>query len=111
MVSLAASRACTKSQDWLDDLIVYLRSNRDHARQRLSSDVLGIRLFDHEATYLSWLDCREMPAPDPYRHFLKAGVALSNGKDFGAPGFLRMNLGCPRSTLDTALDRMAAALG
>jgi cystathionine beta-lyase len=38
-------------------------------------------------------------------------VGLSDGAAFGAPGFLRLNFGCPRATLDQALERMARALG
>ena len=44
------------------------------------------------------------------KFFEAAGVGLSDGKDFGLPGFVRLNFGCPRATLDEALKRMAAAL-
>jgi cystathionine beta-lyase len=33
-------------------------------------------------------------------------LGLSEGADFGAPGWLRLNFGCPRSTLDEALHRL-----
>jgi Bifunctional PLP-dependent enzyme with beta-cystathionase and maltose regulon repressor activities len=68
-----------------------------------------------EATYLAWIDCREMMAErgvtDPAAFFEAAGVGLSDGTFFGAPGFVRLNFGCPRATLDAALARMAHALG
>ena len=68
-----------------------------------------------EATYLAWIDCREMMAArgvdDPAAFFEAAGVGLSDGAAFGAPGFVRLNFGCPRATLDEALARMARALG
>jgi len=46
----------------------------------------------------------------PFSFFEDAGVGLSNGKDFGAPGFLRLNLGCTYSLLELAVARMKAAV-
>ena len=63
-----------------------------------------------EGTYLGWIDTTAAQLNDPYQFFLQAGVALSNGKDFGDSKFVRINLGCQRALLDKALDRMAAAL-
>jgi cystathionine beta-lyase len=67
-----------------------------------------------EATYLAWLDCRaSAAAADPHRFFLdRARVALNPGPDFGPPGagFVRLNFGCPRSTLEEGLARMATSL-
>ena len=70
-----------------------------------------------EATYLAWIDCREWLAArglkDAQQAFEAAGVGLSNGRDFApgeeGAGFVRLNFGCPRSTLDAALERMARA--
>ena len=74
----------------------------------------GLSMTRPEATYLAWIDCREMMAArgvaDPAAFFEAAGVGLSDGSAFGAPGFLRLNFGCPRATLDAALARMAHAL-
>jgi cystathionine beta-lyase len=67
-----------------------------------------------EATYLAWLDCRDLRIPgNPFQFFLKeARVALNDGNDFGkgGEGFVRLNFACPRKTLAEALDRMAAAV-
>jgi cystathionine beta-lyase len=67
-----------------------------------------------EATYLAWLDCREAGIPgNPFRYFLKqAKVALNDGIEFGkgGEGFVRLNFGCPRDTLEEALQRMEQAL-
>jgi cysteine-S-conjugate beta-lyase len=38
-------------------------------------------------------------------------VGLSGGADFGLPGFVRLNFGCPRALLGEALRRMRVALG
>ena len=69
-----------------------------------------------EATYLAWLDVRGLERRGldgraAARACLDAGLALSPGADFGAPGFLRLNFGCPRSTLQEALRRLQRALG
>jgi cystathionine beta-lyase len=74
----------------------------------------GLTTTRPEATYLAWVDCRAMMAArgvsDPAAFFEAAGVGLSDGAAFGAPGFVRLNFGCPRATLDEALARMARAL-
>lgn len=62
-----------------------------------------------EATYLAWIDVRELGLANPAAHFEAHGLGLSDGADFGAPGWLRLNFGCPRSTLDEALKRFSNA--
>ena len=59
-----------------------------------------------EATYLAWIDASGLGVPDPYQYFLKRGVALSPGAQFGAPGFVRLNFGTQRAVLKKALQRM-----
>jgi cystathionine beta-lyase len=107
---IATRAAYRHGATWLSEVLVHLRAHRDHLHARLRRDLPAIRHFRHEATYLAWLDCRDLGLADPFAHFLAAGVALSDGAEFGAPGFLRLNLGCHRSVLDQALDRMAGVL-
>ena len=70
----------------------------------------GLSITHVEATYLAWIDARDMGIADPACFFEESGVGLSNGVEFGAPGYLRLNFGCPRSLLSEALNRMADAL-
>jgi ABC-type transport system involved in multi-copper enzyme maturation permease subunit len=73
----------------------------------------GVRMAAPEGTYLGWLDCTGagIPGGDPFTFFLeRARVALNDGAAFAAPGFVRLNFGCPRATLTAALDRMREAL-
>ncbi|HSQ41029.1 MAG TPA: hypothetical protein VLM37_01975, partial [Fibrobacteraceae bacterium] len=63
-----------------------------------------------EATYLAWIDARNLGIAEPSQFFEKAGVGLSNGDDFGAHGFLRLNFGCSQKLLCKALDRMHLAI-
>ena len=62
------------------------------------------------ATYLAWLDVRELHLETPAKFFEDAGVGLSNGIDFGAPGFLRLNFGCPPSVLEEGLIRLGRGI-
>jgi cystathionine beta-lyase len=111
----AALAAYRDGQPWLDELLRYLETNRDLVVEFARSRMRGVRMAPPEATYLAWLDCREveLPGDDPYSFFLEqARVALNDGKAFGrgGQGFVRLNFGCPRATLTQALERMAAAL-
>ena len=104
--TLAAYR---DGEPWRHALLRVLRANRDTVERRLGA-LPGLRVTHAEATYLSWIDCRDSGLPDPVRFFEAAGVGLYDGADFGAPGFLRLNFGCPPALLDVALGRMEAAL-
>ena len=52
----------------------------------------------------------ELNLPQPVAHFESHGLALSNGADFDAPGFVRLNFGCPLSTLEEGLRRFGNAV-
>ncbi len=105
----AALAAYRHGEPWLKELLVYLRRNRDQVEERLNR-LHGISCLHVEATYLAWLDVRSLGLENPKRFFEDAGVGLSDGRDFGGEGFLRLNFGCPRSMLDEALGRMEAAV-
>jgi len=106
----AAEAAYREGGPWHTALLDYLRGNRDLV-ERVVMEQLGPLTTTHvEATYLAWLDARGLGLPDPARTFREAGVALSDGADFGAPGWLRLNFACPRSTLHEALARMKRAV-
>ena len=111
---VAALAAYREGQEWLDELLVYLEANRDLLVQYVSEQMPGIRMGKPEATYLAWLDCRQAGIPgNPHKFFLEqAKVAVNDGVTFGrgGEGFVRLNFGCPRSTLLEALDKMRAAL-
>lgn len=105
-----AEAAFSKGEEWRQSLLEYLRANRDYALSRIG-EMPGLTPYSPSATYLLWMDARELPADNPHRFFEENGVGLSDGYDFGAPGFLRLNLGCSRSLLEQALDRMERACG
>lgn len=103
-----AEIAYREGREWRQSLLEYLRGNRDFAMARLKN-MAGLLPYSPEATYLLWIDARQLPVEHPHRFFEDNGVGLSDGADFGAPGFLRLNLGCSRSLLGQALDRMERA--
>jgi len=105
----AALAAYNDSEDWRLELIDYLRINRDLVEAFIDATP-RISMNHVEATYLAWIDARELGVSNIYAFFEQAGVGLSNGADFGAPGFVRLNFGCPRATLVLALNRMAEAI-
>jgi len=106
----AAEAAYRDGGPWLTELLEYLRGNRDLVERFVSVELPGMSTTHVEATYLAWLDVRGLGFADPARAFREAGVALSDGIDFGAPGYLRLNFACPRSTLEEALERMRRAV-
>ncbi|UCD66278.1 MAG: hypothetical protein JSW69_01215, partial [Deltaproteobacteria bacterium] len=63
-----------------------------------------------EATYLAWIDTRNLGEISPGRFFESFGVGLSEGSEFGSPGFVRLNFGCRRSLLQEALKRIKRAI-
>lgn len=101
----AAYRDCT---EWHHELIAYLAGNRDLLEAAVNA-IPGIKMSHVEATYLAWIDVRSLGLAQAAAHFEAHGLGLSDGADFGAPGWLRLNFGCPRSTLEEALRRFKQA--
>jgi cystathionine beta-lyase len=110
----AAQAAYQAGTPWLEDLMVYLQDNRDHLKRTIDKEIPGIKMVSPEGTYLAWLDCRQAGIKEsPYDFFLKnAGIAFNNGDAFGTggKGFVRLNFGCTKATLNEALNRMKTAL-
>ena len=94
---------------WREALMDYLRGNRDLVLRRIGN-LPGLSITPVEATYLAWIDARNLGVSDPAGFFERAGVGLSDGAPFGAPGFVRLNFGCPRSLLEEGLTRMERAV-
>jgi cystathionine beta-lyase len=116
---IAAQAAFSGECDqWLSALRLYLTDNRDYLVSFVQREINGMRVTVPDATYLAWLDCRELIRQgkidgSPFDFFIsKAKVALHSGADYGpgGEGFVRLNFGCPRSTLMQALERMKKAV-
>lgn len=109
VLGLVATEAAYRHGDaWRQALLDYLRGNATRVLEAVHG-IAGLSMTPVEATYLAWLDCRALQIDNPMRHFAEHGVVMSDGRDFGAPGFLRLNFGCGRSVLDEALRRITVA--
>ena len=74
-----------------------------------------LQLVEPEGTYLVWIDCRKLGlSPKDRQHLIvnKAKLWLDEGKLFGKSGedFERINIACPRSTLERALIQLEKAI-
>ncbi|WP_216870831.1 MalY/PatB family protein [Modestobacter excelsi] len=111
---LASTAAYTAGEEWLDDVLTYLDSNRRLLAELLAEQLPQVRYTPPEGTYLAWLDGRELGVEGSLGEFFlrEAGVALVDGPECGAPGagHVRLNLATPRPVLRTIVARMAAVV-
>jgi cystathionine beta-lyase len=110
MAGLAAAEAVYKhGEPWRLKLLDYLRTNRALLERFFTDQEPRIKYITGEATYLAWLDVKELKLENPVQFFIKNGVALTDGAEFGQKGFLRLNFGCTYALLDEALNRIKKA--
>lgn len=114
--ALAATRAAYSDCDaWLDGLIAYLAGSRDLVMDYVKEHMPRIRVTPLEATYLMWLDCSALglSQEELMERILAAHVKVNDGLFFGEAGrgFIRLNIGCPRSQILEALKRLETVLG
>jgi cysteine-S-conjugate beta-lyase len=111
---LASTAAYDAGGPWLDGVLAYLDGNRRHLEGLLAERLPAVRWTPPEGTYLAWLDCRGLGLPtSPGAFFLeRAGVAMIDGPECGAPGegHVRLNFATPRPVLTTIVDRLADAV-
>ena len=103
----AALAAYRDGGAWLDAQLDHLRRGRDRLEEAVAA-MAGVSMTHVEATYLAWLDVRDLVLADPAAHFEAHGLGLQDGRPFGAPGFLRWNFGTTHGRLRLALERFAA---
>jgi cystathionine beta-lyase len=103
--ALAAYRDCGA---WLEAQLDYLRGNRDLVERAIGA-LPALKLAHVEATYLAWIDASGLGVADPHAHFLRHGVALSPGSQFGDARFVRLNFGTQKARLAEALKRISSA--
>jgi cystathionine beta-lyase len=110
----AALVAYHHGQEWLDQVLAYLETNRDCLFDYVHTQLPEFSMAQPEGTYLAWLDCRKTNiAGNPCEYFLKEGrLAFNDGTTFGkgGEGFVRLNFACTREVLLQALERMKLAL-
>ncbi len=112
---VAAEAAYAHGASWVDSLLQYLRANHAHFREAINAATPKVEVLPMDSLYLAWMDCRglglDAQALDKFM-LTQARVWLDKGQKFGAEGhgYMRANLGCPRSTVDEAIRRMTRAI-
>jgi cystathionine beta-lyase len=106
---VACEAALRDGLAWHSELLTVLRRNRDLV-QATVAELPGVSMTPVEASYLAWIDVRGLGLDAPQRHFEAHGLGLSDGADFGTPGWLRLNFACPLPTLEEALRRFRGAV-
>jgi cysteine-S-conjugate beta-lyase len=110
----AVTAAWREAQDWQDEVLQTLRNNRARVAAFVAAHWPDVRHFPPQATYLAWLDMRQLKLPTAPQAFLleHARVALSDGKAFGpeGEGFVRLNFATSPDILEQILLRMQTAL-
>jgi cystathionine beta-lyase len=107
----ALEAAFRDGDEWLNQLRTYLQGNLDFLTDFFKKHIPKIKVIRPQGTYLVWLDCRGLELDSKgLRDFFvhKARVGLDEGCRFGpgGEGFMRMNVACPRVTLEEALKRI-----
>jgi len=104
----AAIAAWEHGDAWRRRLIDLLRHHRSLVQDAVAG-IPGLSYVPAEATYLAWIDCRGSGVADPQAACEAAGLGPSDGRDFGAPGFIRLNVACPTGRVVEALARLKRA--
>lgn len=110
----ATKAAYNECEDWLDELLDYIRGNKEFLKEFIKENLPLVNLIEPEGTYLAWLDFRKLE-PDPMKlqnvMLSEAKVALDEGYIFGkgGEGFERINLACPRPILKKGLNQIINA--
>lgn len=107
--------AFNEGEEWLDQLLEYIDGNFNFIRDYCAAHIPQIKPNLPDATYLVWLDCRELGmSNEELRRFMieKAGLGLNEGWGFGRSlnGFMRLNAACSRKVLEQAMKQLEEAV-
>jgi cystathionine beta-lyase len=112
---VATEAAYGNGKEWLEQLLEYIEKNYEFLVSYMREHAPGIKVIPLEGTYLAWLDFRELRMSNEEIDALllkEAKVCLDNGPRFGSggEGFQRINLACPKKTLEQGLYRIVRAV-
>lgn len=108
---VACEAAYRHGDEWLEGVLAYIKANAEFTRAYLQEHLPRVKMTKLEGTYLVWLDFRNYGLTDKEldeKILNQAGLWLDSGAVFGkcGEGFQRINIACPRKTLQQALDRL-----
>ena len=111
--TVALEAAYNFGDEWLAQLMTYLQANYALLEHFFNANIPEVKVMRPDATYLIWLDFSafNLSDEDLNNQLINAGVGLNRGIQFGKQGrgFMRINIGCPRSVLQEALLRIQKA--
>lgn len=112
---VAVEAAFRYGEEWLQQLLEYLEGNIEFLINYCKENIPNIKPNKPEGTYLVWLDCKDLGLDDEsLNDFMinKAKIALDSGNWFGelGKGYMRINIACPRATLEKGLKRIEKAV-
>lgn len=112
---IACEAAYGKGEEWYQAMLRYVKDNINYMSQYTKDKLPGVRMVEHEGTYLVWLDFRETGLDEKtleYKIVHEAKLWLDGGTMFGeeGSGFQRINAACPRKMLVEAMERIKGML-
>lgn len=112
---VACEAAYTHGDCWLDEAMAYVAANKEYVQDFLKTSLPKITMAESQGLYLLWLNFKGLGmSPEELESFLinKAGLWLNQGYLFGeeGKGFVRLNIACPRSLLEKALEQLRSAV-
>lgn len=113
--AVASEAAYTQGEEWLDQLLAYLKNNINFLEAYLQTHIPQIKAIRPEGTYLVWLDCSALKMSGKMlNEFMikKARIGFNDGRMFGKGGehFMRINIACPQQYLAQALQQLEEAV-
>lgn len=111
----AVEAAYTRCEEWQEQVIEYLKGTRDMIADYIRENIPGIKPIVPEATFMMWLDCRDLgldmaALEDMFTHKAKVGVNMGSIFGPGGEGFVRINYASPRSIMLEVLRRIEKAV-
>jgi len=102
-----AEAAYRHGEPWRQELLAYLKKNRDTITDFIRNETPYLSIPDIEATYLAWIDCSKLGLENPAVYLEKdAGLFLSDGTYFSSPQHIRFNFGCPHERVLEGLEKI-----
>ena len=107
--------AYNEGEEWLEQVLRYINENFQFLKEFVDNNLPEVKHIEPEGTYLAWLDFNSLGLSDEDLKNLilhEANIALDEGKLFGAggEGFQRINVACPKSTLEETMHRIKKAV-
>lgn len=108
---VATQASMEQGDEWLGQLLEYVQGNVDYVSEFLSTNLPRVKFFKPQATYMMWLDFNGYGLSEEelwQKMTQEAQLGFNRGSDFGqdGKGYFRINLACPRSTVEEAMHRL-----